>query len=97
MTVNRSYKYRISGELGIDFQDEGRWRSYELDAYGDTFEDLLDSAHISEVDQDGGVIDCYGIDDVPNNEIYDAVIKAAEWELADDPARAALSIHRDWR
>lgn len=52
----------IDTGLGIMYQDEGPWRSYELVASGTTLEELIEDATISEVDQDGGELACYGLD-----------------------------------
>jgi len=55
------YKYNIDQDLGIEYRDCGKWRSYQLTAQGNTIEELIESATISEVDQDGGEITCYDI------------------------------------
>lgn len=56
-------KYSIDEDLGIDYRDCGPWRCYMFASDGNTLEDLLDNASIAEVDQDGGEINCYGLDD----------------------------------
>lgn len=53
------YHFYIQEDLGIDYQDAGPWRSYELVTYGDDKEQLLANATIAEIDQDGGELDCY--------------------------------------
>jgi len=50
-------------ELGISFQDEGPWRSWHLSTYGDSIASLIWNADISEIDQDGGSIDFYPLED----------------------------------
>lgn len=55
--------YGIDTELGISYQDCGPWRSYHLETAGDSLEELIQNATVSEVDQDGGELDCYGLDD----------------------------------
>lgn len=61
-------------DLGIDYRDLGPWRSYQITCSGDTLAECLATASIEEVDQDGGTLDCYDIEDVPNNEIYQAAL-----------------------
>lgn len=54
------YRYYIS-----DFKDHcdaGPWRSYDLQAEGDTLEELLDNAWIFEVSQDGESLRDYKAD-----------------------------------
>ena len=55
--------YHIDENLEIDFQDCGQWRSYHIYTQGDTLQELIEDATISEIDQDGGELDCYGIED----------------------------------
>lgn len=50
-------------DLGIDYQDSGQWRSYGIESSGETIEELFENATIYEIDQDGGEIDCYSMDD----------------------------------
>ena len=52
-------KYHIDTEIGIDFADAGPWRSYHLDTSGDSFNEMIQNATVSEIDQDGGELDCY--------------------------------------
>lgn len=54
-------RYNIDTELGVDWCDEGPWRSFRLSAAGNTPMELIDDAVVEAVDQDGGTIDCYGI------------------------------------
>lgn len=58
-------RFNIDTDLGIDFADEGPWRSYRLTAGGDSLTELLDSAEVEEIDQDGGTLDFYPIGDAP--------------------------------
>jgi hypothetical protein len=67
-------KYYIETEIGIDFADAGPWRSYHLDACGDSFQELVDSATVSEIDQDGGELDCYELRQA-SSEIETAVLR----------------------
>lgn len=53
-------------ELGVDWQDAGPWRSFELGAEGECLANLLDDAGVAAIDQDGGemyldkLYDCSG-------------------------------------
>lgn len=58
--------YSIDTDLGIDFADAGPWRSYQLETSGDTFTELVQNATVSEIDQDGGTLFAYGIDEAPS-------------------------------
>jgi len=66
--------YSIDTDLGIDFADAGQWRSYQIETSGDSFNELVQNATVSEVDQDGGTIDAYGIDDA-SSEIETAALR----------------------
>jgi len=55
--------YSIDTELGVNFADAGVWRSYHLETSGDSFNEMVQNATVSEVDQDGGTIDAYSISD----------------------------------
>lgn len=66
----------VFSELGVEYRDAGPWRSYELTAEGSTYLELLDDATIAEIDQDGGELAVYGLDDAPNE-----VIEAARAEI----------------
>ena len=55
--------YSIDTEIGIDFADAGPWRSYHLETSGDSFNEMVENATVSEVDQDGGTIDAYSLGD----------------------------------
>ena len=72
MECEKYAKYYFYGDIGLDYRDSGRWRSYELDTCGDTLDELRENATIAEVDQDGGEINCYGYLDIPNNEVENA-------------------------
>lgn len=59
-------------DLGVEYRDCGPWRSYGLETYGATFEELWDNAVVYETDQDGGELDCYGAGEAPH-DVYKAV------------------------
>jgi hypothetical protein len=71
----------IQSELGVDYQDAGPWRSYEMYANGVTREELFADAVITEVDQDGSELATYGILDA-SNEVADAAEKIIDAVLA---------------
>ena len=52
-------KYSCDIQDYQDFADEGQWRSYSLQAEGDTLDELFDDCTIFETDQDGGEIRNY--------------------------------------
>lgn len=52
-------KYNLEISDYKEFADAGAWRSYDLQASGDTLEELFDDSHVFEVDQDGGDITDY--------------------------------------
>lgn len=53
-------KYIVNAEdIGIDYQDEGEWRSYRVYTEGLTIKECVDNAWIEECDQDGGTITDY--------------------------------------
>jgi len=61
-------KYSIQyQDLGIDYRDVPPWRNYELNAEGDTLDEILGDIEISENDQDGGVLNSYDLDDAPTD------------------------------
>jgi hypothetical protein len=69
-------KYQIKdGDLGIEYADHGPWRSYEIsEASGLTKDELLNNLTVSEVDQDGGELRCYGYHDAPF-EVQQVILK----------------------
>lgn len=66
--------YSIDTEMGIDFADAGPWRSYHLETSGDSFNEMVENATVSEVDQDGGTIDAYGLSDA-SSEVENACLR----------------------
>lgn len=58
------------GDLGIEYADDGMWRSYEiLNAFGNNREEFLTNLIITEIGQDGDELDCYGYSDAPSDVI----------------------------
>ena len=70
-------------DVGVDFADEGPWRSWYLTTEGSTLKECLDNASIAEVDQDGGDLDCYGIDDAPS-EVYNVCVYLIQRKLDEE-------------
>ena len=75
----------VDTETGITFQDEGVWRSYHLYSEGETLLELIDNAYIAEIDQDGGELTNYSIDNMNKDDhslcfklLEDAFIAAIE-------------------
>jgi hypothetical protein len=73
-------KITIQGECLGDDSDERGWYCYDLTSDGSTLEELVENAVIGEVDQDGGDLDCYGLEDAPN-AIQDAAMRVFEQHL----------------
>lgn len=46
-------------DLGVEYRDEGPWRSYELYTQGPSLYYLVMNAEIVEIDQDGGELNTY--------------------------------------
>lgn len=67
-------------KLNYDHQDEGQWRSYELDSRGTTKEELIVNGWVWEIDQDGGNLKDYPLGDADTG-VYKAAISAIS-ELA---------------
>lgn len=69
--MSKPKNIQINTDLGVDFADEGAWRSYDLSTHGSSLSELLENAAVSEIDQDGGELDTYELSDA-SNEIQDA-------------------------
>jgi hypothetical protein len=67
-------------DLGVEHQDSGQFRSYELSTHGASEEEMIKNATVSEVDQDGGEIKSYGLDKA-SNEVEAAAMKLIKSEL----------------
>ena len=67
-------------DLGIDYADIPPWRSYSLDTHGKTLDECLENATIEEIDQDGGTLRCYGVDDSEPN-VYNEVVNTIKRRL----------------
>jgi hypothetical protein len=81
----RKYKIDISEDTGVFHEDTGPWRSYELEAYGNTVEEALESAYIYEIDQDGGELNLYGLEDASSK-----LQKVARMMIDDAAKKAGL-------
>lgn len=69
----------IDEDMGIDYQDAGPWRSYQLTTYGETLAQLFENACISEIDQDGGTITDRDL--FENSDEWEIALKMIETEL----------------
>lgn len=90
-----SYRYYIrQGQIpGVEFQDVGRWRSYEVDqVVANSLTEAVEAITVSEVDQDGGDIDCYGFLDAS----YDIQVALAKLlgETLDTVTDAAITARK---
>lgn len=77
-------KYHVSG-LVLGEGDNAMFSVYELETHGDTREELLANATVSETDQDGGEMGCWGHDDFDCPEMIERAVDrlmAGEKELA---------------
>jgi hypothetical protein len=68
-------------DLYPEWADCGPWRSFSFTATGTDYESLVEDATISEVDQDGGELACYGLDQA-DSVVYDRVIEAINRRLS---------------
>ena len=64
----------IEVELDTEYLDEAPWRSFSLQTDGDTLEELIANASISETDQDGGEIRTYSLESAPNDVESEAML-----------------------
>lgn len=67
-------------DIGINFQDCGPWRSYHLDTYGHDTKSMIENAWIEEIDQDGGTLRYYSLDEA-ENDVLEASLKLIERTL----------------
>ena len=56
-------KYGLEDNDFLDYQNSGAWRSYSFQTGGDTLQELLDNASISETGQDGEDFANYGLEE----------------------------------
>ena len=73
-------KYNIDSDIGIDWQDSGQWRSFNLYATGDSMKELIEEACISEIDQDGGELNSYGLEHA-SNEVFKEALAMLKSEI----------------
>ena len=78
----KSQTMQVDVELPTEYRDSGQWRSYRLTSFGRTLQQLVREAAIEEVDQDGGTIAYYGLEDAPRDVEKDAVLVLATRILA---------------
>lgn len=82
-------KFNIDTTLDLMYQDEGPWRGYTLAAQGETLYELMENATISEIDQDGGELRCYGLFEA-SNTVFKEAIDAFEFAIAFHTAKEGL-------
>ena len=70
-------KYSIDEDIGVEWADEGLWRSYQVIGQGDTLGELYGSLGIAEIGQDGDTIDYYEVNEA-TDEIIDATYATME-------------------
>jgi len=75
--MSTKVKFYFDEDMGIFHQDCGPWRSYQLYFAGNNLQEILEDMTISEIDQDGGELNCYGIDDA-ENEVQKAAYQIIE-------------------
>lgn len=68
---------KIDEELPVTpYSDEGPWRSYHVQTEGETLGELFDAAWVYEVDQDGGDLGYYKLNDCETEEVF-----VAAWRI----------------
>lgn len=72
-------------DIGVEYRGPGPWKNYALYSQGRTLDELIEEAAITEVDQDGGELRTYGIDDCCG-EVEVSVLKILEEELREKGA-----------
>lgn len=73
-------RYSVDTDTGYAHQDEGPWRSYEVVAEGNTLDELIADAHIFEIDQDGGNLNDYPLEET-GGSLHDLAIDAIKLEI----------------
>lgn len=72
----RKYDFAIDIEselLPTEWQDSGPWRSFELTTSGADLDECISKGYIAVIDQDGGEIDSYSLEDGPNDVLKDSI------------------------
>jgi hypothetical protein len=64
----------IDEDLGVDYQDAGPWRSYQIIGQGKSIAEFLKDVLIYEIDQNGGELNYYDIDNA-DREVENAAVK----------------------
>jgi len=70
-------KFTIDTDTGVKYRDAGVWRNYQLVTCGETAYECFHGATIAEIDQDGGDLDCYALEDA-DEKVIDAAIQIIE-------------------
>ena len=70
----KTYKFSIDEDLGIEWADAGPWRSVNICSFGNSLAELIENCSLSEVDQDGGELNTFDLEDSPYyNEALEAL------------------------
>jgi len=85
-----TYMYEISQDLDVSYQDQGPWRSYQLEAMGDSFEQLWDNAFVYELDKDGGELNLYHAMEAPK-QVFEKVEEIMNGYVHDHRAAAVVA------
>ena len=65
-TVRKEFKYYIPDYTDVGEGDRSSWTGFQVvDAKAKTIKEFLENLSISEIDQDGGEIECISFDDAP--------------------------------
>ena len=67
-------------DLEIEYRDSEQWRSYSFSCSGNSLGSCLSDVTVSETDQDGGELGCYGFDEA-SSEAQEKIVKAIEGKL----------------
>jgi len=59
--------------LELDYADIGPWRNFEIHLYGSNLIEIIEDAHIAEIDQDGGELNVYHLSESSKSVLETAV------------------------
>ena len=87
-------KYSIEDQE-LDYDNDGPFLSLRLDTYGDTFEEMVENATITAVDQDGGdrwSEKAFGYSNSIDNQcefyLAEEIVRTHGWKLVRDKKEA---------
>lgn len=78
MSARKTYRVCIEN-VDLGSNDDGPFRSLELQCYGDTYDECWENAHVVECDQDGGEVRDYPAADLGGRraDLVDQIIREA--------------------